>query len=256
MKNTRLILIAFFAFLFSSVAHAQDEADLTMKMKGINPTNYVSKHKLRRYLGFEAGLNSYWTSFGKLELDGGSESLELNTGRSWVFKYNFLERGLDLGSQKVRFITGLGIETNIYRFENSININSNDDAIYFEQINLTQNSKIVKNNLKLTYLTLPLMFDFNTNPGSKSNFHIAVGAEIALKLKARTRTVIDLSDEEYEYRVNKDFHNRLVKPSAMLRVGFGNYTIFANYALTSLFKDNASPVELTPFQVGLRLVPL
>ncbi len=256
MKNTKLILVVLLTALFGFVVNAQSDFDVKPGKKGINPSSYIGKHNLRRYLGFEVGLNSYWTSFGKLELNDDSKSLELNAGRSWVFKYNFLEKGYDLGTPKARFITGLGIETNIYRFENGIDLIKGENSIEFEAINLIGTSSIVKNNLKTSYLTLPLMFDFNTKPGSKSNFHIALGAEIGLRIGSRTRTVIETGDRKAEVTVKSDFHTNLLKPSAMVRIGFGSYTLFANYALMPLFKDNRAPVDLTPIQIGLRVLPL
>lgn len=256
MKNTKLLLLALFTLLFAFGVNAQDDFEKKPRKKGINPTDYIGKHSLRRYAGFEVGLNSYWTSFGALELAEDAQFLDLNVGRSWVFKYNFLEKGYNLGSQKVRFITGLGIETNIYRFENGINLVNSGNEIGYTDINLTGTTKIVKNNLKVSYLTLPLMFDFNTKPGTKSNFHIAVGAEIGLRIGTRTRTVQETHDHEYDARVRNNFHTNLLKPSAMVRVGFGSYTLFANYSLMPLFKDNTAPVDLTPVQIGLRVVPL
>ena len=147
----------------------------------ISPPDIIKGRKLRRYLGFELGLNNFISD---------NANFDLNQGRSWVFKYNFLEKGYNLGSEKFRFITGLGIQQNVFRFDNDVEPtlgDFTDVAPIFGGFN-----DISKNNLRVSYLTLPLMVDFNSNPAT-NKFHIAVGGELALELEHVTGCAMNLT---------------------------------------------------------------
>lgn len=243
MRILKLLFIAFLATTLCADTDAQSTSENNSK-SSISPPDIIKGRKLRRYLGFELGLNNYISD---------NAGFDLNQGRSWVFKYNFLEKGYDLGSPKVRFITGLGIQTNIYRFANNVAPTTGDFTNVLELPEEINN--IRKNNIRVAYLTLPLMVDFNTNP-TENKFHIAVGGEIGLRIGTRHRLRYELNnDTDIENIVRNNYNVNLINPSLMVRVGYKDYTLFANYSLLPLF-ENDKGVELTPFQFGIRLVAL
>lgn len=243
MKILKLLFIVFFTIALSIDTEAQSNNENKSK-SGISAPDIIKGRKLRRYLGFELGLNNYISK---------DENFDLNQGRSWVFKYNFLEKGYNLGSPKVRFITGLGIQTNLYRFKNNVFPTPGD---FTDVLELTaESSRIRKNNIRVSYLTLPLMVDFNTNP-TENKFHIAAGGEIGLRIGTRYRLRYEEnSDTDIENIVRNNFNVNLLNPSLMLRIGYKDYTLFANYSLLPLF-EKGKGIELTPFQFGIRLVAL
>lgn len=239
----KLLFVCFFALTLSLETEAQDDSGSKSK-SSISPPDIIKGRKLRRYLGFELGLNNYIND---------NASFDLNQGRSWVFKYNFLEKGYNLGSEKIRFITGLGIQQNVYRFDNDVVPTLGDFTDVFPVFGGIDD--ISKNNLRVSYLTLPLMVDFNMNP-AENKFHIAIGGELGLRIGTRHRLRYELdSDTDVETITRNNYNVNLINPSLLLRVGYGNYSIFANYSLLPLFEDGMG-VEVTPFQFGIRLLPL
>ena len=243
MKILKILFVCFFALTLSFETEAQDDSGSKSK-SSISPPDIIKGRKLRRYLGFELGLNNYISD---------NANFDLNQGRSWVFKYNFLEKGYNLGSEKFRFITGLGIQQNVFRFDNDVAPTLGDFTDVAPLVGSF--NEISKNNLRVSYLTLPLMVDFNMDP-TDNKFHIAVGAEIGLRIGTRYRLRYEQdSDTDVEQIVRNNYNVNLINPALLFRIGFGNYSLFANYSLLPLFEDGKG-VEVTPFQFGIRLLPL
>jgi hypothetical protein len=222
--------------------------------------NILKSRKYRRYLGLDMGLNTYWTQLGAFAPEPQAEGFKLNNSRSWVFKYNFLEKGWDLmPSKKLRFITGLGIQHNVFRLKESVSLVPGP-LVSLEDLAFTE-IQIRKNNWRLSTLTLPLLLDWNTAPGTSKNFHVGLGLELGLRLGIRTRVAgsspVEGSDGEVylDNVIHNNFHSQWMQNSLMLRMGYGNFTLFANYGLQPIFEESKGP-SIRLFQMGVRVLAL
>jgi hypothetical protein len=236
------------------------EAQDSKKNSPIEIENIIKARKFRRYLGFELGLNTYWTQPGSFAPSAGQENFKLNYSRSWVFKYNLLEKGWDLvPSKKLRFITGLGIQHNLFRWEEAVAFLPGP-LVVAENLEFPQ-LRVRKNNWRMSTLTLPLLWDWNTAPQSKRNFHLGLGIELGVRTGIRSRLTGELTVEGSDGNVYIDnitrnnFHSRLFQNSLMVRVGYRNLTLFANYGLQPIFLEDKGP-SLKVFQLGLRVLSL
>jgi hypothetical protein len=110
-----------------------------------------------------------------------------------------------------------------------------------------------KNRLKSTFVNVPLLVEFNTNKNPDKAFHIAVGVIGGYKLGSRTRQILKNNGDEIRI-IRKDNYNiNPFRVNAHASIGYKNFTVFADYALTPLFENGKGP-ELYPFTIGVKLI--
>ena len=172
------------------------------------------------------------------------EFFDLNPGKSLTWNLNFAEWAFKNERKTFALVTGLGFSFMDYTFDQSITIEKDMGMIY--PVDLDPNG-LKKSKLTVTYLTAPLMLEIKTplKMGS-SRLYIAGGVIGGLHIGPHTK---------YKYRNDKEknkgnFHLNSFKYDITGRLGFGDFCVFANYSMTSLFKDGKGP-ELFPLMVGI-----
>ena len=111
-----------------------------------------------------------------------------------------------------------------------------------------------KNCLKASYVTVPLLLEFNSNKKNSKSFHLAAGLVGAYNLSSKVKQVYELNNHNYKSKVRDDYNLSPFKLSATVRAGYGKVNFFATYALTPFFKEKAVAPELYAFTVGVTLV--
>ena len=115
-----------------------------------------------------------------------------------------------------------------------------------------------KTKLNTTYLEVPLEFRFVSKPlNSDNSFKFALGIKGGLLLSSHTRNV-DLENENdnslNDYTM-KEKSKRFFNSTRILgtaRIGFGHFTVYGSYQLTSVFKDGVA-ATIKPWSIGLTL---
>lgn len=159
------------------------------------------------------------------------------------------------GNPRFSVAFGLGVGTsNMYFKTMSVDIKSKTNKLPFN--NLDSLSRFKKYKLTTAFLEVPIELRFTADP-EKDNKTIkaAVGFKVGTLLNVHTKGKI-LQDKDGRVLNNytaketaKGFFNstRIV---ATARVGYGNFSVVANYQLNNIFKDGvAADVKL--FQIGL-----
>jgi hypothetical protein len=207
------------------------------------------KDDFKHWSGIDLGVNGYLNAKNKLEMPSGYDFLELDYSRSINVSVNFLEKDIHIYKNYVRIVTGLGLEFSNYRFKNNITLNP--DTSY---ITATTDSMIdySKNKLKTTFINLPLLLEFHTHKNPKKAVHIAGGVILGYKLGSKTKQEFEIEDREYKLKIKDDYNLSPFRYSATVRAGYGNFTVFANYALAPLFEKNKGP-KLYPFTAGVAM---
>lgn len=183
----------------------------------------------------------------------GYEFLDLKMEKSINVAVNIYEQNFNLIEENFGLTTGLGIEWNNYRFRDNVSIDLNDDDGLTGILNDEEGVNYIKSKMVTTYLTLPVMFELQTNSMSKINsFHLGVGVLSGLRLGTHTKFVYDNGDKETDKERGASSMNPF-KLDLMARIGWGKINLYGKYALTTLFKDGKGP-ELYPFSVGISLV--
>jgi hypothetical protein len=207
------------------------------------------KDDFKHWSGIDLGVNGYLNSDNGLSMPSGYSFLDLDYARSLNVSLNFLEKDIHLYRNYANIVTGLGIEFGNYGFKNDITLQHNSPVVaatWDSTINYS------KNKLRTTFINLPVMLEFNTSANARKAVHLAGGVIFGYKLGSKTKQEFELNGREYEIKTKDDFNLSPFRYSATVRAGYGGFTIFANYALSTLFQKGEGP-KLYPFTAGIAL---
>ncbi|WP_297098737.1 hypothetical protein [uncultured Draconibacterium sp.] len=206
------------------------------------------------WAGLEVGVN-IMTGTDYSIYDGDYEDfgdfLDLNPGKSLSWNLNFAEFAFKNERKTFGVVTGLGLSFNDYTFNDPVTIEKLDGGGMTVPVYLPNDSEgrgIKKSKLHVNYITAPLMLEVKTplRMGS-SRLYLAGGVIGSLYLGSHTKYKYYKGGKEKSksgYNINQ------WKYELTGRIGFGDFCIFANYSMTSLFKDGRGP-EAYPLMIGV-----
>jgi hypothetical protein len=207
-------------------------------------------HKFNgHWAGFELGVNGYVTDDFNTDLKGEYDFLNLKYEKSIEVNLNFFEQNFNLYHNKFGVLTGLGLRWNNYRFEDNIVLEDDEPTIagYPDNSRDWRKSKLVVN-----YLTLPVLFEYQSNRFSRRNsFHVGAGMVMGWRYATHTK-MLYFDNGRQKPKQRDSFHLQPFRYDATLRAGWGIINLYASYSLNSLFKDGRGP-ELYPFAIGITL---
>lgn len=235
------------------------------------------RNEFTYWSGVDVGLNTLIGPDGSGDFAKAYDFLQLDQPRSRFVSINFMEQKIEFGSHHVGLLTGLGWEFNNYRFKENSIIHFMGDTITATPMDAPQ---FIKSKLRQSGFRVPLMLEINTKrakmptetevlaaaadtvggrrPPSfgfdrKRNFHVALGVVASWYYDSMYKQKYH-QNGQLEKNVDKGDHRLLpYRLAASARIGYGALNLFAEYALTPLFKEDVMP-ELTPLTVGLTIV--
>lgn len=152
---------------------------------------------------------------------------------------------------------GLGVSTSSIFFEKTeVDITAAGTTLPFR--NLDSSDHFQKYKLATTYLEAPIEIRYVFNPKNDArSWKIALGVKVGLMLDAHTKgkTLVNKNESvigsytEKQSRSTFFNSNRLV---GTLRVGYGHFSLFGAYSLSTLIRDGSGP-QFRPYQIGLTL---
>ena len=178
---------------------------------------------------------------------------KLRTGKSinvniWVFMQK-----LNLIKHHVNLKYGLGFELNNYRYKSSISYKENGLVPY--TANMQTNAPFIfrdsisfsKNKLAADYLTVPLMLNFASHPGSnKKGVSLSVGVSAGYLYSQRNK---QKSSEKGKLKNKGDYDLERFKFSYVAEVGLGPVHLYGSYSPNSLYEKS---LNMRPYTVGFR----
>ena len=195
--------------------------------------------------GLEMGLNNYLTN--DLSMDPGVPYMELNSGKSWNFNFNFAQTSVPLIGNRVGLVSGLGLEWSNYHFTNNNTIYKDGTTNTIAAYDLS-GIPLKKNRLQTTYLTAPLLLEIQLGSSNlDKRLSIAGGVIGGLKLGAHTK----YKTNNDKNKNKDDFYLQTFRYGFTARVNYGNIGLYFNYYDTPLFIKGKGPAELHPFASGL-----
>jgi hypothetical protein len=221
--------------------------------KGNKPATPKKKKFKPHYAGLEIGLNNYLTSSWSMSLPEEDRYMDLNTGKSWNWNLNFIQYGFGLGTDKAGIATGMGFEFINYSFDGQNSIRKDTETGDIIEYVPDNAGNIVKSKMNITYLTAPLLLEFQI-PAGKKRIHLSAGVIGGVKLWSNTKLKYKISGENSKEKMKGDYNLSPLRWGFTARVGYRAINLYANYYMTPLFKENRGP-ELYPFSVGLALIP-
>jgi len=205
------------------------------------------------WAGIELGVNGYLNNTGGLDMPTGFEFLELKYEKSTNFNINFFQQSFSIIGNKFGFVTGLGIQWYNYRFSNNVVIKADSSVIYGYH-DKTPNRSYIKSKLTASYLVLPLIFEFQTNPHHNSrSFHIGVGVVGGVRLGSHSKQVYtENGGGDTKPKTYDSFHLQPFRLDGTVRIGWGPLNLYGNYSIIEMYRNGSGP-ELYPFTIGLIL---
>jgi len=233
----------------------------------INSTVCVgcSDDDLTHWGGIDLGIKFLMNPDNSIPKSGDSTWLDLDYGHSFSWNFNLIEKKIKIVDNYVGLITGLGFSYNSYGLQNKINIStqyntydtlgnvaSTVDSTMFSQS--TGTIEYSKNKLRTSSLRIPLLLEFNTNNvDNDKSFHVAGGVIGGWTFRTMHRTDYTENGIEYKNKSKGEFNTNKFTLDAHVRVGYKNFTLFANYGLTPFFEKDKGP-EVYPLTVGLSVL--
>src|SRR5690606_21372008 len=114
----------------------------------------------------------------------------------------------------------------------------------------TGDKNVTKNKLRVIYLAVPLMLEFNTSLDKSKSFHVSAGLVGKLRIGGMYKQKYEINGEKTKYKLNQDWGMNRWGADAMVRVGYGWFTVFAQVGLTPLF-ENANTPDVYPVAAGI-----
>ncbi len=152
---------------------------------------------------------------------------------------------------------GLGISNSNAFFKNSnIAIDGTTPKLNFQRLDTV--NKFNKYKIATTFLEIPVEFRYSSKPKNPNkSVKIALGAKVGLLLNAHSKGkgLINKSGGElndYTVKISDKSYFNTTRISATARVGYGNYSLFGAYSLTSVFKSNVA-ADIKTLQIGFCL---
>lgn len=162
----------------------------------------------------------------------GSKSVNVNL---WLVmqKYNLYKHYLN-------FKYGLGFES--YNFNYSSNVSYRDQPTRV----FNDATSYSKNKLALTYVTIPVMFNFNASP-NKKGLRLSAGLSTGYLFSARNKQI---SAADGKRKNRGDFDLNKIKTSLIGEIGISSVTLYGSYSLQNMHK---AKLEHVPYAIGVRL---
>lgn len=183
------------------------------------------------------------------------KDFNLRTGKSVNINLLLVGQKVSLVKHQLNLKYGIGLDLNSYRFKSNISFseggfnpyNSSEDIshafVYRDQEHFT------KNKLAADYITVPVMLDFTSNPGSygSSGVTFSAGVSMGYLYSARNK---QKSDESGKQKNRGDYDIDKWKFSYVGELGIGPVHLYGSYSPKSIFKND---LNFRPYTIGIRL---
>jgi len=194
--------------------------------------------------------------FGYTDWAGKPDSIQTK-GFSRSFNIYFMFDFPFKSNPRISVALGPGIASDHILFDETyVAIKDVNRTLVFQNQSDTNHFK--KTKLNTTYLEVPLELRYVAKPmNSDNSFKFALGLKGGTLLSAHTRNVDlenknDVSLNEYTMKEKSKRYFNTTRILGTARVGFGHFTVYGSYQLTSLFKEGAS-ADIKPWSIGLTL---
>lgn len=193
-----------------------------------------------------------WLTDNTFELPEGYKEMELDRGRSVNFHLGILQQGVNLYRGQLRFVYGIGIEFNNYRFRNNIDLVDESSPLAFA-INTDQEYK--KNKVVSQYATMPLMLNYKTkSDDDNESFKLAGGIQLGYLISSNIKQKWGEDGKKEKRREKGDYNFEDYRLGYVIQFGYGDLNIYAKYYPTTVFKSGQGPLANTAC-LGLVLTP-
>lgn len=178
-----------------------------------------------------------------------ADFLRNDPAKSQTWNLNILEHKFNFGTPYVGLTTGLGFSFTSVAFKNNYLLVDTADSLY--AVTDTVNN-FSKNKLKASYLTVPLLLEFNTNAKASKSFYIAMGVVGGVRMSSKVKRKGETNGKKFVQKDKGRYGLNPFKLDATVRLGYSDFGVFASYSMLPLF-ESGKTVEAYPLTFGLSL---
>ncbi len=198
------------------------------------------------HLVFQVGYTGWAGIPDTITTGGFSKSVNIYLMYDFPFKNN----------PKLSMAFGPGFGSDHILFSKTyVGIKDQTSTMAFTDMSDTNHFK--KTKLATVFLEAPIEFRYSANPETGKGLKLAFGVKVGTLLNAHTRS------SDYEDKSGNTINNYVMKESSkrffnkqrlsgMVRVGYGNVSLYGSYQFTPVFRDGFGP-QVRPFSFGLTL---
>ncbi len=197
--------------------------------------------------GIELGANLFHLENYSMYPNEQEGFFDITTPKSITVNLNLAEYAFSNKRKTVALVTGMGFSFMDYRFDRDISIEKESGTGMIMPVTLSEGAE--KSKLSVSYLTLPMIFQVAT-PLKMNHTPLTLGVGVIGGLNIGSHTKVKYPDSKIKER--RSFHINPLKYDLTGRIGMGNFSLFANMGMTSLFKDRKGP-DIRPLTVGILL---
>jgi hypothetical protein len=175
--------------------------------------------------------------------------LDNDPAKSFYWNINLMDHRFNVYKHYVGITTGFGVNFTQIGIRNNNILENSADSLYLIQDTI---NKYSKNKLRGTYLQIPLLLEFNTKEDENKSFYFATGVIGGIRVGSALIQKIERNNFDNKQKTKGDYALNPFKVDATIRMGYGNWGLFANYALLPLF-DTDKIAEAYPLTFGLSM---
>lgn len=208
----------------------------------------VDMHDFTFWAGFELGFTGLMMSD---QVKADNPWLDINESKSVVVNFNLIEQKIPLIKHYLGITTGLGVSSQDFVFNDTINLEKNDEGFMtgVSSLPITYD----KTKLKVATVKIPVFLEINTGRNPDKNFHISAGVIGGWNYSSLVKQKSTEDGRKVKNKTRGDYNINPLSLEAAARIGYNNLTLFATSNLTSLFENDKGP-EVYPFTVGISLI--
>ncbi len=204
------------------------------------------------FAGFEMGIVNFLNPSMSLATDNQASFMRLIPEKSFSYSINLFEKSVPITKKALGLATGAGLQWNSFALTDNVNLYEDESGVMQAETIDPAVMDYKKNKLNMAYLTIPLIVELQI-PLGKEKIYISGGVTGSLRLWSKQKQKYFENDVKMKNKVLDDFQLTPFRYGTTFRIGYGDVGLFANYELTSLFKNNTGP-ELYPITVGITLI--
>jgi hypothetical protein len=176
----------------------------------------------------------------------GYSGLELIQGKSANVNLQVFQQSVNLLQQHLFFAYGAGFDFYNYRLRQNVSLVPRTDVVQLVEAP----APLIEDKLSDTYLTVPILFQYESCTNYAKSFHLGVGMNVGYLIASHTK------QESVEYgkvKVWDSYDLNSFNYGPTFRIGFSWFNLYANYGLNGVFKTGSAPL-LNSLSFGISII--
>ncbi len=245
----------------------EGDSTQTKKKKGkffTRPRDMFNGGKYRQdlvWMGIDLGVDGLvdLTNGFDLQPQGDYNFMEMNYWRNTHIRVNFFEWRFNVVDNVFNIVTGMGWDFQHYAFAQKIRFDEANDypgqGYTTPVVGATDTlHSINRSRLAVQYFQIPLFLNLRTKKTAKhrQQFNFTFGVVGGIKTGASSRIIYTENGMDVEEEKRDDFNLEVFTATAMIRIKYSFFSIYASYQFTPMFRGQ-NP-NLYPFTLGVTLL--